>query len=118
MLMACLSVGLHRGVIQGVAWTQMLVHYASETSLMEAVEKTFDGQHPCPLCEAVRDDRETEHKQEENSSQKGKKLHAVLVSFPALPLPSADDGSFPGQHSMEMPGFRQPEMPPPRRVMA
>lgn len=118
VLLVCLSLGLHRGVVQGIAWTQMLVNYASETSLMEAVEMTFDGQHPCPLCEAVKDDREAEHKQTPDSTQAGKKLHAVLAAFPALITPSADDGSFPGQYFQVVCRFRQPEMPPPRRVMA
>lgn len=118
VLLACLSLGLHRGVVQGIAWTQMLVNYAGENSLLVAVEMTFDGQHPCPLCEVVKDDREAEHKQTPDSSQAGKKLHAVLASFPALIPPSAGDGSFSGQHFQVVCRFRQPEMPPPRRVMA
>lgn len=31
----------------------MLVSYAQDGTVAEAIEKTFDGQHPCPLCLAI-----------------------------------------------------------------
>lgn len=49
----CLSVGLHWGLLQAIAWTGMLVDYSRGATLSEAIHKTFDGQHPCKLCKMV-----------------------------------------------------------------
>lgn len=54
VLMACVSIGVPWGVVQGFAWARMLVSYAGQTSLMQAVEMTFDGEHPCELCQLAR----------------------------------------------------------------
>jgi hypothetical protein len=45
---------LHLPALQMVAWTGMVVKYAQDVSLTEALEMTFDGDHPCPLCKAIR----------------------------------------------------------------
>ena len=45
---------LHLPVLQVVAWTGMVVKYAQEVPLTEALEMTFDGDHPCPLCKVIR----------------------------------------------------------------
>ena len=43
--------GAHLAVVQGLAWTNMLIDYSRKAnSLVEAVEMTFDGQHPCKMC--------------------------------------------------------------------
>lgn len=47
------SIGLHWNFLQVVAWGSMLVRYAQDASLSEAVEKTFDGEHPCCMCKAI-----------------------------------------------------------------
>jgi hypothetical protein len=57
--------GAHWMAIQTVAWTTMLVDYSKGETLMEAVEKTFDGRHPCVLCLVV---KEGEEKQKEQKS--------------------------------------------------
>jgi len=45
--------GAHWVLLQGVAWTQMLVDYSRTGSVAAAVAKTFDGKHPCQLCDRV-----------------------------------------------------------------
>ena len=55
-----LSGGTHWVVLQSVAWTAMIVTRARETSLIDAVKATFDGAHPCSLCEKIGKGRETE----------------------------------------------------------
>lgn len=54
VLALCLSVGLQWVVLQGIAWTGMMIKFSQQDSLAEAVSKTFDGEHPCPLCNAVK----------------------------------------------------------------
>ena len=41
-----LSIGLHWDLLQIVAWGGMLVKYAQDGSIQDAIEKTFDGEHP------------------------------------------------------------------------
>lgn len=45
---------LHLPALQVVAWTGMVVKYAQAVPLAEALEMTFDGDHPCPLCKVIR----------------------------------------------------------------
>jgi hypothetical protein len=52
--------GVHWLALQTVAWTGMLVARSQKAGVEEAVRTTFDGQHPCRLCEAVKEG----HKQE------------------------------------------------------
>ena len=40
-------------VLQIVAWTGMIVTRTAEKGVAAAVESTFDGEHPCPLCKAL-----------------------------------------------------------------
>lgn len=56
------SLGGHLLLLQTVAWSTMLLSYSESASLKEAAKKTFDGDHPCPLCKAVKESREEEKK--------------------------------------------------------
>lgn len=38
----------------------MLVGNLSDSSLTEALERTFDGKHPCSLCRAIAEGKKTE----------------------------------------------------------
>lgn len=49
--------GAHWMVLQGTAWTGMLVSRAVSTSVSEAISSTFDGQHPCAMCSAIAEGR-------------------------------------------------------------
>jgi hypothetical protein len=83
LLAAVQILGGHWAVLQTVAWAQMIVDYAQQDSLTIAVTKTFDGAHPCSLCETVSEGRQQEKKQEGVSTIV--KLDAVLA--PAVELP-------------------------------
>lgn len=41
------------GVMQCVAWLGMTISYSAQDGLVEGVKKTFDGEHPCPMCQAI-----------------------------------------------------------------
>ena len=58
------SLGLHWTFLQSVAWLGMVVSYSQNATLNEALTKTFDGKHPCKLCKAVQEGKQTEKKQE------------------------------------------------------
>ena len=45
---------LHLPVLQVVAWSGMLVSYSQDTDVATAVEMTFNGENPCPMCTAIK----------------------------------------------------------------
>ncbi len=47
------QIGLPQGLLQTVAWGWMLTSYSQESGFGEGLKKTFDGQHPCSLCERI-----------------------------------------------------------------
>ncbi len=61
--LAC-SIGLHWGLLQSAAWVGMVINYSQERGLGEALVKTFDGKHPCPLCKAIAKAKNSEKKGE------------------------------------------------------
>ena len=61
--LAC-SIGLHWSLLQSVAWTSMLVSNLSTASFSQAVQRTFDGKHPCRLCKAIAEGKKSEKKSE------------------------------------------------------
>lgn len=65
VLTLTLSVGGHWALLQSVAWTTMIAaNLSANDSFSEAVSKTFDGEHPCPLCKAIKAAKKSEEKKE------------------------------------------------------
>ena len=58
------TTGAHWAALQTVAWTTMLAANISSESFSDAVSKTFDGEHPCPLCKAISAGKKSEKKTE------------------------------------------------------
>ena len=55
--------GGHWGVLQTVAWAEMLRDYSQRgDSIAMAVEQTFDGNHPCELCREIQTAKSQENK--------------------------------------------------------
>jgi hypothetical protein len=109
--LAC-SVGLHWSFLQSLAWTTMLVDNLTTTSFSGAVQRTFDGKHPCALCKAIAKGRNAEKKPDTLLSIK--KFEAlnqavtIFVSPPAsFPLIEAQETSFAAL-------AHAPPTPPPR----
>ena len=54
--------GGHWGALQTVAWAGMLWNYTqSDGSLLSGVKKTFDGEHPCTMCDSIKTAKEKEN---------------------------------------------------------
>ncbi|WP_395717637.1 hypothetical protein [Prosthecobacter sp.] len=115
VMLVCLSLGMHWVLLQGVAWTGMIISFASQGTVLEAVEKTFDGQHGCALCAKVKEGRESSQKEPGQSSQSLKKIDAVLVEITKLVTPAAKTISFVFLREEGEKRTLRPEMPPPRR---
>jgi hypothetical protein len=118
VLLVCLSLGMHWALLQGIAWTGMLISFAREGAMIEAVEKTFDGQHACALCLKVKEGRDSDEKQPQQAGQSLKKLEAVLVAGVKLIVPAAEEMSFAVVREQSVSRNETPEMPPPRRGLA
>jgi hypothetical protein len=58
------TLGAHWALLQTVAWTTMLANNLQSNSFHDAVTKTFDGNHPCPLCQAIAAGKKSEQKSE------------------------------------------------------
>lgn len=58
------ATGAHWAVLQSVAWTTMLASNLQHTSFAGAVERTFDGRHPCCLCKQIAAGKRSEKKSE------------------------------------------------------
>lgn len=56
------TIGAHWFVLQSVAWTTMLADNLRHGSFSEAVDRTFDGKHPCCLCKQIAQAKSCEKK--------------------------------------------------------
>jgi len=110
------SIGLHWIVLQSAAWAGMFIDFAREGSVIEAVEKTFDGQHACPLCKKVKEGSQgSKRKQSPKEDDSVKVLDAVLVSHLVIIPPAGETISFAPLRVVLIQRNEMPEPPPPRR---
>ena len=109
-----LSIGAHWGILQLAAWVSMTVSYSHSVPLRVALQKTFDGQHPCRLCKAVAAGKKSE--QNRAALKLETKLDLFSLSEQAVPqfvatssLPFAESNFAPSR-------VETPPRPPPRRA--
>jgi hypothetical protein len=63
MIVAVLTAtGTHWLAFQSVAWTAMLAENLQTSSFQRALQRTFDGRHPCCLCREIAKDKQSEKK--------------------------------------------------------
>jgi hypothetical protein len=108
------SLGLHWGLFQSLAWMGMVIRYSQAAPLKEALAKTFDGKHPCPLCEEIAKGKQSEKKSE--SASAGKKFECVYSGaafFFAAPSHCWETG-WPNGSLGSL--ARTPPVPPPRQL--
>jgi hypothetical protein len=81
--------GGHLALLQTYAWTSMIVEYSGISSVSEAVEKTFDGEHPCELCKVV---EKSKHEDKEQQMLKSEiKIEMLLPAPLKIPLPCVSE---------------------------
>ena len=110
LALACV-IGLHWAFLQTFAWTTMLVDNLATTSFSAALQRTFDGKHPCALCKAITEGKKSERKAD--TLLRLKKFEGLsapvvitlspLASFPWMGAPSA---------TLEMVSHAPPTPPP------
>ncbi|MBL9139774.1 MAG: hypothetical protein JNK85_28145 [Verrucomicrobiales bacterium] len=116
VLALVVTTGGHWMILQMGAWTGMFVRFANESSMSEAVAKTFDGQHPCRLCHWVREGRSEQQKKATETLMVVAKLDLLFGRAEATVVPPRSEGRpavfgrawFPAQRRTS------PPVPPPR----
>lgn len=69
----------------------MLITYSRDASVAQAISKTFDGEHPCGLCESIQKHQKTEKKQNPSLELAKKELkypkpQGMIVAKPQFQL--------------------------------
>jgi hypothetical protein len=115
LLALLVASGGHWTVLQSVAWARMLIEYSRDSSLAEAIEKTFDGEHPCSLCHKIRQGRQQEEQQPPLRPWEKQSEFLLDSRRVAVPLPPATAAEVSAAalnlHSDFIPA---PPKPPPR----
>jgi hypothetical protein len=109
------TTGAHWALLQSVAWTTMLADNLSCGSVTVAMSRTFDGNHPCPLCKAIAAGKKSE-KKKDSTIQLQKFEFPLATVNPALPAvpqyePTPSVIAFPRVH------IQSPPVPPPRALL-
>jgi hypothetical protein len=100
-------------LLQGVAWANMIRQYTEMVPLAQAVQMTFSGKYPCPLCRAIAEKRQSEDNKIAALFKHEKKLFSpgLTVDTPQM-IPS------PQTYAVWEPVFQTrseaPPTPPPR----
>lgn len=85
-----LTLGLHWHLLQSIAWARMLADYSRTGSWTEALEKTFDGEHPCPLCLQIKASRQQEERErQETPGSIGERFSPLFCEGSPTLVPSA-----------------------------
>ena len=94
----------------------MLLENARHAPLSEAVAKTFDGAHPCDLCQAVAAGKKSEKKSEVLPTIVKLDLICTLRTLTWLP-PVGFSDEFPRINFAISKRFQSPPVPPPRAFL-
>ena len=82
-------IGGHWFALQSAAWLGMAVNFSKTESVSVALQKTFDGQHPCKLCKIVKAGKASE-KQQDLQKLEGKMDFQLVAGscglFPPRPI--------------------------------
>jgi hypothetical protein len=115
-----LSIGLHWVALQTAAFIGMAFNYtAASGSLVQGVEETFDGDHPCELCKLVMEQQgATEEKESppgkdaEKAPKKSQTVDSIAQVWIGCEVVILPRPNWPGGHAERL--TAAPELPPPR----
>ena len=108
--------GAHWGALQSVAWTRMLAENLRTASFIDAVSRTFDGQHPCTLCKIIASAKKSEKRME--CPQPVAKLEFPLTTQSVLLIAPTRSQLVPLDNEFVESLSQQPPTPPPRAACA
>jgi hypothetical protein len=110
-------IGGHWAVLQGIAWSRMVVDYTDHTrSLVTGVERTFSGKYPCAMCCKIAEERQKQEKTPQVQETEKKASDFIPSSAAAVVPPCVKDFSyFPGETLLSPQCVLGPPLPIPRQ---
>ena len=94
----------------------MLADNLQTGSLTEAVSKTFDGDHPCPMCKAIKQGRADEQKQDQQQVKPSFKLELGPIWQTSIYTVTQPREWVPSTELHSDSNHEGPPKPPPRLV--
>lgn len=116
VVLLSLALGWHWAVLQTAAWAGMFFERVQSQSVAMALEQTFDGEHPCPVCLLVREGRKASATDDATPTPaRPVKLDLCVPLTPAatVEVSAAAPGEYPPA-SQPPARPRRPSVPPPR----
>jgi len=116
MIVAALSAtGTHWLALQSLAWTTMLTENLQTTSWQRAVQRTFDGKHPCCLCKEIAKNKRSEKKPD--TQAESKKLEYSYTSFEFVFYPPTYFYEVRVANGAAISLTQSPSVPPPKELL-
>ncbi len=117
MIVAVLSAtGTHWLAFQSVAWTAMLAENLQDSSFERALQRTFDGKHPCCLCKEIAKDKQLEKKSDvQNELKKLDFSHSHFAFVFCAPSHFYEVRS---ANNTALSLAEPPSLPPPKELLA
>jgi hypothetical protein len=104
------AIGGPLAVLQGVAWATMIRDYSRTGSVTAAVEKTFDGKHPCAMCKKIAAQRSHDEKTPATVQAEKKAEVFIALGTAIVPLPIVRCFAHPPHPFVNLP--EHPSAPP------
>lgn len=106
------SCGGNWGVLQGLAWANMIREYSHMVPMAQAMKMTFSGDYPCPLCKAIAEKKNSEQQKATALEKYDKKFplpaEVALATLKICPI------KYPGLSIFSLSRSETPPTPPPR----
>jgi hypothetical protein len=109
------SCGGEWAVIQCLAWGNMIRQYSEMVPVSRAIEMTFSGQYPCPICKALAEKKNTEQQKLLEIDKKPVKFLSIALASRVTFFPSPCAWEDAAQEATQRP--LQPPSPPPRTII-
>ncbi|MDB6032696.1 MAG: hypothetical protein JWM16_3034 [Verrucomicrobiales bacterium] len=107
-----LATGGHWVLLQSVAWVGMAIHFTETDGFATAIQKTFDGKHPCKLCKVVEEGRKSTPEHE--MLKLDTKIDFFCGAKVSFRMPTLDYPPIIFSPALMLPRTEAPPLPPPR----
>jgi hypothetical protein len=90
----------------------MAIHFSHNDGIAVALQKTFDGKHPCKLCKVVEQGRKASHEQDLQKLEV--KMDFFCVERTQFGVPTLNFPLVTPSSQLMLPRSEAPPLPPPR----
>ena len=122
LLLVVLLTGSQWAILQGIAWTGMIISYTQQENIAAGIEKTFDGDHPCSMCRAIDKAKTSPADEQQNGAIQtppAGRMEALVVESISLRLPDYRTIRKTNADDLQPDSCKlKPPVPPPRHLSA